>query len=129
MRRETLIRSCGLLLALTLVACAAYKAQHASRRPAAAAGGHDHATLTLLNEAAAVKARLHQEGKYACCIEPACAQCLLASGECHCREEIRQGGPGCGECIDGWIEGKGTVEGVNAGELLERKKRGLEQHH
>ena len=138
-----LVRLLGLSLALGLAACAAYRAQHA---PPTAAGAPEHAgpavihpagTFSELNadgqvarirgEVEEVKTTLAQQGKYACCVEPPCTECLLRYGECHCRDAVRKSGPCCGECTEAWIEGRGAGEGVKAWDLLERKKKMLEE--
>lgn len=143
MLRPTLTRLLGLCLALTLAACAAYRAQHDS----AAAPGHVHAAMAgeapgaeftelpearqlarVRGETEALKAQLAKTGRYACCVEPPCTECLLKYGECHCRDTVRKEGPCCGECTEAWVEGRGAVEGVSAWELLERKKDMLRQN-
>ena len=130
MSRNILVRMLGLVLALSLAACAAWQAQHAAP---VASGGHDHAPPSdariarIQGEVEQVKADLARQGRYACCVEPPCTQCLLKYGECHCREAIRKEGPCCGECTEAWIEGRGAVEGVTAWELLERKKKILDE--
>ncbi|HEX6899267.1 MAG TPA: hypothetical protein VF789_06115 [Thermoanaerobaculia bacterium] len=132
MSRNALVRLLVLVLALSLAACAAYQAQHAAP---AGSGGHRHAAPSdarithIQGEVEAVKADLARQGRYACCVEPPCTQCLLKYGECHCREAIRKEGPCCGECTEAWIEGRGAVEGVTAWELLERKKQVLDEVH
>jgi len=132
-------RLAGLWLALTLAACAAYQAQHAASD--GSGGGHaeaalavekpsgqycempvDRQTALLRGEVEHAKAELARQGRYDCCVAPACTECLMHHGECHCRDVVRKEGPCCGECTQAWIEGKGTVEGVNAWDLLERKK-------
>ena len=130
MSRNAAVRLLGLVLTLLLAACAAYQAQHAAP---AGSGGHDHAPPSdaritrIQGEVEQVKADLARQGRYACCVEPPCTQCLLKYGECHCREAIRKEGPCCGECTEAWIEGRGAVEGVTAWELLERKKQILDE--
>lgn len=139
------VRLLGFSLALGLVACAAYQAQHGragaggqgSQEPAAPAVIRPAGTFSELDEAGQVarirgeveevKANLAQQGKYACCVEPPCTECLLKHGECHCREAVRKSGPCCGECTEAWIEGRGTVEGVTAWDVLERKKQILDE--
>jgi len=122
-----LIRLCGLSLALTLAACAAFQAQHGRQAPSPS--GHEHHATApsreftelprdaqvarIRGEAEAVKADLAREGRYLCCIEPACTECLLKFGECRCRHELRKEGPCgncCGECRDGWVEGRKVDE-------------------
>lgn len=150
MHRSPLVRCLALIAALGLTACAAWQAQHA--RPAETAGTgeapppsekpsrefRDLATDTQLErvrgEVEETRWNLGSEGKYACCIEPPCSECLLRHGECHCRADVRQKGHACGECTEGWVEGRGVVAGVTALEMLERKKeqvqgKGEHQHH
>ncbi|HEX9942721.1 MAG TPA: hypothetical protein VGG03_11935 [Thermoanaerobaculia bacterium] len=143
MSRNPLVRLLGLSLALLLAACAAYQAQHGQT---AAGEGHDHAAPSVVRpsgefseltadgqvarirgEVEEVKATLAEKGKYACCVHPPCTECLLRYGECHCREAVRKQGPCCGECTEAWIEGRGTVEGVTAWEVLEKKKQVLDE--
>ena len=103
--------------------CAAYRYQHQ------AAVDHGGAAKT---SAAAVPQRLRAEvdgakgdlargGKYACCIKPSCDYCLLHEGECTCREMVEMMGPGCGECTQGWLEGRGAVPGVDVGQFLDER--------
>lgn len=48
----------------------------------------------------------------ACCIEPSCNFCPLASGKCPCGANVKSGVGVCGECYDGWRAGAGHVAGV-----------------
>jgi hypothetical protein len=140
MQRKALAVVLVLLSLAVLTACAAYQAQHAGGSPREAASApHEHpmhppsALFTMQSseeqlahihgEVAETKERLAEEGKYACCVRPACNQCLLKYGECRCREAVRKEGPCCGECTEAWVEGRGAVEGVDAWELLERQKQ------
>jgi hypothetical protein len=138
MHRSTALRCLALTAALGLAACAAFQAQHA--RPAETAGAgtlapseepgrefKELATSTQLvrvrGEVEETRWNLGSEGKYSCCVEPPCSECLLKHGECNCRAEVRNKRPSCGECTQGWVEGRGVVAGVSALELLERKKQ------
>ncbi|HEX5758725.1 MAG TPA: hypothetical protein VF121_05985 [Thermoanaerobaculia bacterium] len=118
----------ALLAAAAATACAAYRHQHAPAPARVEAHAHaatapeDGRLAAVRGEVEAVKRALHAEGKYACCVEPACNQCLLEYGECHCREAVAENGPCCGECTEAWLEGRGVVEGIDPWELLERKK-------
>jgi hypothetical protein len=146
MVERPLTRLLGLGLALALAACAAYEAQHAPPpSSAAAAPGNPDAELAAIlppsgafseltpdgqiarirGEVEQTKDVLAEEGKYACCVQPACTECLLKHHQCHCRDHIHQQGP-CGECTQGWIEGRGAVEGIDARDLLARKKQMLD---
>lgn len=138
MHRSTALRCLALIAALGLAACAAFQAQHA--RHAAPMGSEalpseepapefkELATATQLarvrGEVEEARWNLGSEGKYACCVEPPCSQCLLNHGECQCRAAVREKGhPCCGECTEGWVEGRGVVEGVSVPELVEKQKR------
>jgi hypothetical protein len=133
-----LTRLLGLGAALALAACAAYEAQHAPPPPSSP-GNPDAELAAILppegafseltpdgqvarirGEVEETRTALAEQGKYSCCVRPACNECLLKHGQCHCRDHIHQQGP-CGECTQGWLDGRGTVEGIDAGELLERK--------
>lgn len=136
------------LLILLLAACAAYQAQHTGgsgeggKGPLAPADPHPHHAAPsaefvemsdaeqiarLRGEVEETKKNLERQGKYACCVRPACNECLLKYGECHCRESVREAGPCCGECTEAWVEGRGAVEGIDAWELLERQKRQIRE--
>jgi hypothetical protein len=123
-----------------LTTCAAYKAQH---------GGVDHNTTRsekaareevkfdpkaldtfdteplamkqamLISEIDKYQAELKAEGKYDCCVKPACRQCAITAGECHCRKVIDASGPCCGECTQSWVEGRGNTAGVDREKVLE----------
>ena len=82
----------------------------------------------IRGEVSEVKDRLAQQGRYACCVDPPCNQCLLQYGRCACREAVRKGGADfCGECTEGWVEGRGIVEGVDAREILERRRKARQE--
>ena len=127
---------------LTL-SCTAYRAQHADAgaRPAAAASSGEPTTKNVLPDAKVVAAfqgqplavkqqmlisevdryidELKAEGKYNCCVKPACRQCAITAGECHCRQVIDKDGPCCGECTQSWVEGRGNTAGVDREQVLE----------
>jgi hypothetical protein len=115
MSGRPLARFSALFLALTLAACAAYQAQHARRPPRESVERSDDPRITRLqSEADALKTELARQGRYTCCVEPACTQCLLERGECHCRKSLGKEGPCgdcCGECRDGWIDGRMVAGG------------------
>ena len=52
-------------------------------------------------------------------MKPACRQCALNAGECHCRRVIDANGPCCGECTQAWVEGRGVTEGVDREQVLQ----------
>jgi hypothetical protein len=73
----------------------------------------------LISEIDKYRAELKANGKYDCCVTPACRQCALTAGECHCREVIDANGPCCGECTQSWVEGRGNTAGVDREQVLE----------
>jgi len=136
----------GLTAVLSLASCTAYRAQHASTdvprsTAAAAAGAKEPAARNVLPDPKVVAAfqsqplavkqsmliseidryvdELKAEGKYDCCVKPACRQCAINAGECHCRQVIDASGPCCGECTQSWVEGRGNTAGVDREQVLE----------
>ena len=61
---------------------------------------------------------LKAQGKYDCCVKPACRQCAINAGECHCRQVIDANGPCCGECTQSWVEGRGNTAGIDRETVL-----------
>jgi hypothetical protein len=135
----------GLSAVLFLSSCAAYRAQHASpgaARPAAASSASAEAPAAknvmpdpkvvaafqsqplavkqtlLISEIDKYIDELKQNGQYDCCVKPACRQCAITAGECHCRQVIDSNGPCCGECTQAWVEGRGNTAGVDREEVL-----------
>lgn len=126
--------------ALLLSSCAAYKAQHATADPtpkpartestsseaAPAPAAHVHAAAEpmsgrqalLISELDKFQEELKANGLYDCCVKPACRQCAITAGECHCRRVIDANGPCCGECTQSWVEGRGNTEGVDREQVL-----------
>ena len=72
----------------------------------------------LLSEIDQYMDELKANGKYDCCVKPACRQCALMAGECHCRQVIDANGPCCGECTQAWVEGRGNTAGVDREQVL-----------
>ncbi len=132
-------------LALTLSAfvlfstCTAYKAQHAGMDANSThseekarkvklddklVASFDQQPLAtkqamLISEIDRYQAELKANGKYDCCVKPACRQCAITAGECHCRQVIDASGPCCGECTQSWVEGRGNTAGVDREKVLE----------
>lgn len=130
--------------ALLLSSCAAYRAQHArldapASRPAATSDASDTTASVmpsartmnaLASQPLAVKQtmliseidryveELKQAGQYDCCVKPACRQCAITAGECHCQQVVEKDGPCCGECTQGWVEGRGEIPGVDREQVL-----------
>ena len=129
----------ALPLLVTLTSCTAYKAQHSGVDPntthaetaardvkvdPAVAAVFDNQPLAmkqavLISEIDKYREELKANGKYDCCVKPACRQCALTAGECHCREVIDANGPCCGECTQSWVEGRGNTAGVDREQVLE----------
>ena len=130
----------AVLAVLLFSRCAAYKAQHsgvdvnttrseaAAREevpvnPAVAAAVHNEPLsmkqALLISELDKFQAELKANGLYDCCVSPACRQCALTAGECHCRMVIDANGPCCGECTQSWVEGRGNTAGVDREKVLE----------
>lgn len=127
-----------------LSTCTAYRAQHASAdgggsaASAASEPAHQHVSSAanttvaaaiesqpldakqaiLLSELDKYINELKADGKYDCCVRPACKQCAINAGECHCRQVINADGPCCGECTQAWVEGRGVTEGVDREAVL-----------
>lgn len=66
---------------------------------------------TLVNDA---KMELAQAGKYNCCIETPCDECLLGHKNCACATNLKAGKGVCSQCYGGWQRGDGIVKGVDA---------------
>jgi hypothetical protein len=128
----------ALTAALTLSSCAAYRAQHtnadlnttrteaeargvvADPKVVAAFESHPLAVKQslLISEIDRYVDELKANGKYDCCVKPACRQCAISAGECHCRQVIDASGPCCGECTQSWVEGRGNTAGVDREQVL-----------
>lgn len=150
LKKSLLASACLVTLATGLAAvagaCVAYRHQHAA---AVARGGGapgastavtfpasrptrefralaDDAQLARVRgEVEEAKRNLAAKGRYACCVHPWCSECLLRHGECRCLYDLAEKGPCCGECTEAWVEGRGAVDGLEAEELLERKKKAV----
>ena len=72
----------------------------------------------LISEIDRYVEELKQAGQYDCCVRPACRQCAITAGECHCQQVVEKDGPCCGECTQGWVEGRGEVPGVDREQVL-----------
>lgn len=64
-------------------------------------------------------------GKYNCCIEEPCDECLKVHGSCSCKKAVKDGKPVCNECYEGWKHGEGTV----SGKTLKDIKKGHKHNH
>lgn len=128
----------ALSAAVLLSSCAAYRAQHAatdlnttrSETEARNVMPDPKVVAAFESQPLAVKQALlisevdryidepKANGKYDCCVKPACRQCAISAGECHCREVIDANGPCCGECTQSWVEGRGNTAGVDREQVL-----------
>jgi hypothetical protein len=61
-------------------------------------------------------------GKYNCCIEEACDECLKAHGMCECKKAVKNDKPVCNECYEGWQKGQGAVSGKDAKDIKKGHK-------
>jgi cytochrome c2 len=66
---------------------------------------------SLSQQVEAARAKAAADGNYACCIEPACAWCLLHRGKCVCAIGVGSGKGACRECHGGWEAGQGRIPG------------------
>lgn len=128
----------ALTAAVLLSSCAAYRAQHTTTdmnttrtEPEARNVMPDPKVVAafesqplavkqslLISEIDRYIDELKANGKYDCCVKPACRQCAISAGECHCREVIDANGPCCGECTQSWVEGRGNTAGVDREQVL-----------
>jgi hypothetical protein len=128
----------ALPMVLLLASCAVYKAQHGGTDVNTSRGEEaaqqlpaDPQTVSsfeaqplglkqavLISELDKYREELKANGKYDCCVKPVCHQCAMTRGECHCRRDIDTTSP-CGECVQGWMEGRGNTMEVDLDRLLE----------
>lgn len=143
MSPKSRVRLLGLALALPLLACAAYQAQHQAAKPPAASSEAapvavnpkgefselrpDLQIARVKSELKEIKDGLAQQGAYSCCVDPSCTECLLRRGHCPCRDMVRKKGVPCGECTQGWVQGRGIVEGVDSKDLVERSRKAADE--
>lgn len=63
------------------------------------------------------KKQLAREGKYSCCIQDPCNQCLLDHQSCPCESNVKTGKPVCSECYGGWQRGEGKVKNIKPSDV------------
>jgi hypothetical protein len=63
------------------------------------------------------KASMMRDGKYNCCIKPACDYCLLKAKGCACADMIDADQPVCTDCGLGWKNGNGSIPDVEPSEV------------
>jgi hypothetical protein len=145
MSPKSFARLLGLALALPLLGCAAYQAQHQAAKPRAVSRAAEAAPVSVnpkgefselqpdlqiarvKGELKEIKDTLAQQGAYSCCVDPPCTECLLRRGHCPCRDAVRKKGAACGECAQGWVQGRGIVEGADAKEVVERSRKAADE--
>lgn len=74
---------------------------------------------SLIEELDLYKKELAAQGKYDCCVDPGCNECVINSGECKCRKAVEKSGPCCGECTAAWIAGRGDIPGIDREKVLQ----------
>jgi hypothetical protein len=62
----------------------------------------------------AAKQKLSAQGRYVCCVRPACSLCARVNGSCACGVNVAKGLGACGECYAGWQSGRGSLKGVDS---------------
>ncbi|MFQ5639378.1 MAG: hypothetical protein ACE5IR_15445 [bacterium] len=122
--KPLLLSLCLALLLITMFSCTPGGNGDQSQESTNKATENEPVFLTIAqklenikNELKIVKAELTKEGKYNCCVHPACDWCLLNEGECTCHENLKSGKEVCPACGLGWHNGKGVVEGVKASQV------------
>ncbi|MFA5833917.1 MAG: heavy metal-binding domain-containing protein [Bacteroidota bacterium] len=63
-----------------------------------------------------------KDGKYNCCIEEPCDECIKAHGTCDCKKAVKNDKPVCNECYEGWQKGQGAVSGKDAKDIKKGHK-------
>ena len=71
------------------------------------------------------KMKAMKDGKYDCCLQEPCDECLKAHGSCSCKTAVKNDKPVCNECYDGWQKGQGAVSGKTPKDI----KKGHEHKH
>ncbi len=66
-----------------------------------------------------------KDGKYNCCTEEPCDECLKAHGSCSCKKSVQNDKPVCNECYEGWKRGEGDVSGKTFKDI----KKGHDHKH
>lgn len=71
----------------------------------------------IKSELKTAKVDLTAEGKYNCCVNPACDWCALREGECQCHDNLMAKKAVCPDCGLGWHNGRGVVKGVKVNQV------------
>jgi len=83
--------------------------------------------LMSVGEREELRERLMREGRYECCVKPGCTECIGKRDSCGCYLDIRKDDPICGECFDGYKEGRGKLKLVSIVELEKIRKNAQEE--
>lgn len=84
------------------------------------------------------KSGLMKEGKYKCCVAPACDWCLLTEERCDCMANLHAEKEVCPGCGLGWHNGQGTMKNFDKSKVKwsithshgeEHQEREKEQEH
>lgn len=70
------------------------------------------------------RAKLVEEGKYACCVKPGCDICVTHMGMCPCGANAAAGRPVCRECKGGWEAGQGNIPGKRPSDIRVMRPEG-----
>lgn len=88
--------------------------QKASTESKTTARDKVHEAKKLLLDA---KKQLAREGKYSCCTQDPCNQCLLDHQSCSCERDVKAGKPVCPECYGGWQRGEGKFKSIKPSDV------------
>ncbi len=77
-------------------------------------------SIVLVDQKIREREQLRAEGKYDCCTDPGCLECVTDRKNCACYLNIKAKDPICGECLTGYKEGKGKLKLVSIPELEKR---------
>ncbi len=61
--------------------------------------------------------QLAREGKYSCCIQDPCNQCLLDHQSCACERAVKAAKAVCPECYGGWQRGEGKIKAIKPSDV------------
>ncbi|MBI4419030.1 MAG: hypothetical protein HY563_09640 [Ignavibacteriales bacterium] len=111
--------SVALLALLAMASCGKERRSHTGAAAADSLRSDSVKTRVTLSVAERERLRewLMREGRYDCCTKPGCTECITSRDSCGCSLAIKQKDPICGECLDGYKEGRGKFKLVSIVEL------------